>query len=94
MLDHLGVNVGDYARSKEFFEKALEPLGLSMLMEPTPGTGGFGGSDGKPFFWITESREPVTTNVHVAFESPDRATVDAFHEAALAAGATEVPRGL
>jgi catechol 2,3-dioxygenase-like lactoylglutathione lyase family enzyme len=89
MLDHVGLNVTEYARSKEFFEKALEPLGLSVLMEPIPGTGGFGGSDGKPFFWITETRQPVTENVHVAFAAPDRATVDAFHEAALAAGAKD-----
>ena len=89
VLDHLGVNVSDYGRSKEFYEKALAPLELSMLMEPIPGTGGIGGGDGKPFFWITETREPVTTNVHIAFEAPDRATVDAFHETALAAGATD-----
>ena len=89
MLDHLGINVSDYARSKEFYEKALAPLGISTLMEPVDGFGGMGGSDGMPFFWITEQRQPVTENVHVAFSAPDRATVDAFHEAALAAGATD-----
>ena len=58
-------------------------------MEPIDGFGGMGESDGKPYFWINEQRQPATTNVHVAFAAPDRATVDAFHEAALAAGGTD-----
>jgi catechol 2,3-dioxygenase-like lactoylglutathione lyase family enzyme len=59
-----------------------------LLMEPIPRTGGFG-SDGKPWFWISEERKPVTENMHVAFAVPDRATVDAFHAAALEAGGTD-----
>jgi catechol 2,3-dioxygenase-like lactoylglutathione lyase family enzyme len=86
MLDHIGINVSDYERGRDFYAKALAPLGLKVLMEPAPGFGGFGGDDGKPFFWISGHREPTTTNVHVAFASPDRATVDAFHDAALEAG--------
>jgi catechol 2,3-dioxygenase-like lactoylglutathione lyase family enzyme len=88
VLDHVNLNVSDYERSRDFYARALEPLGHSLLMEPAPGFGGFG-SDGKPAFWITDQREPVTTNVHIAFEAPDRATVDAFHAAALAAGGTD-----
>ncbi len=88
MLDHLGINVSDYARSKEFFEKALEPLGISLLMEPMEGLGGFG-RDGMPFFWIAGVRDPASVNIHIAFAAPDRATVDAFHVAALEAGATD-----
>ena len=88
MLDHVGVNVSDYGRSRDFYAKALEPLGISLLMEPVPGFGGFG-RDGKPFFWLNEQREPTTTNIHVAFEAADRTTVDAFHAAALKAGATD-----
>jgi catechol 2,3-dioxygenase-like lactoylglutathione lyase family enzyme len=41
--------------------------------------------EGKPDFWIREA-EPVRPPVHVAFASPDRETVDAFYEAAMAAG--------
>ena len=89
MLDHIGINVSDYERSREFYAQALAPLGLSLLMEPRPRTGGFGGADGKPTFWITDLRQPTTENVHVAFPSPDRPTVDAFHAAALAAGGTD-----
>lgn len=88
MLDHLGINVSDYERSREFYARALEPLGYSLLMEPIPRTGGFG-RDGKPEFWITDRRQPTTENVHVAIASPDRATVDAFHAAALEAGGTD-----
>lgn len=88
MLDHLGINVSDYDRSRAFYERALAPLGVSVLMEPIPGTCGFG-RDGKPAFWITDQRTPSTENVHVAFTAPDRATVDAFHAAALEAGGTD-----
>jgi catechol 2,3-dioxygenase-like lactoylglutathione lyase family enzyme len=89
MLDHLGINVSDYARSRDFYERALAPLGHSVLMEPVPNTCGFGGSDGAPKFWITDQRTPVSENVHVAFTTSDRATVDAFHAAALEAGGTD-----
>jgi catechol 2,3-dioxygenase-like lactoylglutathione lyase family enzyme len=88
MLDHIGLDVGDYERSKAFYEKALLPLGLQLMMEPVPGIGGFG--DGRqPFFWIGTGRRSPQTGVHVAFEAPDRATVDAFHAAAMEAGATD-----
>src|SRR5918996_4964975 len=88
MIDHTGINVSDYERSRAFYEQALAPLGFTLLMEPRPNIGGFG-RDGKPWFWITDQRQPATTNVHLAFTAPDRATVDAFHEAALAAGGTD-----
>src|SRR4051794_2125971 len=87
MLDHLGINVSDYERSRDFYSAALATLGHSLLMEPLPRFGGFG-SDGMPAFWITDQREPVTT-AHIAFAAPDRETVDAFHAAALAAGGTD-----
>ncbi len=88
MLDHIGLNVSDYARSRAFYRRALAPLGFSLLMEPAPGTGGFG-RDGKPWFWITDQRRPTSENVHVAFTAADRPTVEAFHAAALAAGGTD-----
>lgn len=93
MLDHTGIPVSDYPRSKAFYEKALAPLGMSLIMEATPeqtatgeAAGGFG-KDGKPFFWI--SADSRTGHNHVAFVAPDRAAVDAFHRAALDAGATD-----
>jgi catechol 2,3-dioxygenase-like lactoylglutathione lyase family enzyme len=88
MIDHVGVNVSDYDRSRGFYEKALAPLGYELLMEPVEGHAGFG-RDRKPDFWISGLREPTTENVHVALAAPDRETVDAFHAAALDAGGTD-----
>ena len=85
MLDHVGLGVSDYARSRAFYERALAPLGVSLLMEPIAEIGGFG-RDGKPFFWIATRMPVAAASVHVAFAVPERATVDAFHAAALAAG--------
>ena len=87
MIDHVGYDVSDYQRSKTFFEQALAPLGITLLMEVKEAAAGFG-KDGKPFFWL-EMHTPAVTQVHVAFDADDRATVDAFHRAALEAGGTD-----
>jgi len=90
MIDHLGLPVSDFARSRAFYAAALAPLGYAVLMEVSAEeTGshahaGFG-ADGKPDFWISTGG-PLGGRLHVAFAAPDRATVDAFHAAALAAG--------
>jgi catechol 2,3-dioxygenase-like lactoylglutathione lyase family enzyme len=88
MLDHVGFSVSDYARSRAFYERALAPLGLSLLMEPIPEAGGFGRA-GKPFFWIDARRPASQTGIHVAFAVESRDIVDAFHAAALEAGGTD-----
>jgi catechol 2,3-dioxygenase-like lactoylglutathione lyase family enzyme len=88
MLDHVGFGVSDCQRSKAFYEQALAPLGVSLLMEPVAEAAGFG-KDGKPFFWVETRRPPVQGGLHVAFVTEDRATVDAFHAAALDAGGTD-----
>lgn len=91
MIDHIGFPVADLAASRIFYDKALSPLGIGLVLEVTPEmTGGNGahlgfGRDGQPFFWIGTGR-PAVSNVHVAFTAPDRKTVDDFHTAALAAG--------
>lgn len=82
MIDHMILGVEDVDASRAFYEQALAPLGIEVVMA-MPGGAGFG-RDGKPVFWIAD-REP-SGPVHVAFASPDRPTVDAFHAAALAAG--------
>ncbi|HEY8408347.1 MAG TPA: VOC family protein [Gaiellaceae bacterium] len=85
MYDHVGLNVRDYAVSRAFYESALAPLGYGVVMDfPEWKAAGFG-TGGQPTFWISE-REPYGTGTHVAFASDDRATVDAFHAAAIAAG--------
>jgi catechol 2,3-dioxygenase-like lactoylglutathione lyase family enzyme len=89
MLDHLGIAVTDFDRSKAFYARALAPLGITVLMEPVPGIAGFGEQrDQKPYFWIG-TRDAAQTGVHVAFAADTRELVDAFHAAALEAGATD-----
>jgi catechol 2,3-dioxygenase-like lactoylglutathione lyase family enzyme len=88
MFDHVGLNVSDYETSKRFFEQALAPLGYGVVMDfPEHDAIGFG-TDGKPGFWVV-ARDPRGTGTHVAFSALDRATVDRFHAAALAAGAED-----
>lgn len=89
MLDHLGLDVTDYETSKAFYERALAPLGIALIMEPMTGIGGFGGEDGKPYFWIGRRERPPQTGVHVAFAAASHEQVDAFHAAALEAGAID-----
>ena len=58
-----------------------------LLMEFEGGVAGFGQA-GKPDFWIATRGEPQS-GIHIAIVSSDRASVDRFHEAALAAGGTD-----
>ena len=83
VLDHVGVPVSDFEQSKRFYAAALSPLGYELIMEPSVDAAGFGQS-GKPDFWISQG-EPGQA-FHIAFAADDCATVDAFHEAAIAAG--------
>ena len=90
MIDHTGVAVSDYEKSKAFYTSALAAIGYELVMEiPKEHTGGAGvsgfGEKGKPDFWIHEAT-PNRPAVHVAFGVGSRALVDAFHRAALAAG--------
>jgi catechol 2,3-dioxygenase-like lactoylglutathione lyase family enzyme len=92
MLDHIGVEVSDFEASRAFYEKALEPLGIGLLMEFEGVGAGFGkdlGHGPKPFFWIGERGRPAVSGAHVAFGVRSTEEVDAFHAAALAAGGTD-----
>ena len=98
MLDHISLRVTDYLRSKNFYQAALAPLGYRLAME---GASGAGFSKGPiPAFWIKQKEftgpqgvvEPTPLagcggpQLHVAFAGENRAMVDGFHRAALAAG--------
>jgi catechol 2,3-dioxygenase-like lactoylglutathione lyase family enzyme len=90
IIDHVGLGVSDYPGALAFYEKALAPLGISLVMRLDPEkTGGYEGAGfgrgGKPSFWLSRSRA-TPPPIHVAFVADDRAAVDAFHRAALAAG--------
>jgi catechol 2,3-dioxygenase-like lactoylglutathione lyase family enzyme len=90
MIDHTGVTVSDAERSRQFYEVALAPLGYQLLvivpMEVTGGMAVLGfGAPPKPDFWINQGC-PQKPPVHVAFNASSRALVDAFYQAAIAAG--------
>ena len=87
MIDHVGFAVSNYDRSKAFYEKALAPLGMTLIVEPAEAAAGFG-TPGKPSFWIEAEGAPVHGRLHIALGADDRAQVDAFHAAALEAGGT------
>lgn len=82
MIDHVGIDVSDIESAKGFYEQALAPLGYTKLSE-YPEAVGFG-EGRKPDFWVAERGKPGTS--HVAIRTNDRSAVDAFHDAALAAG--------
>jgi catechol 2,3-dioxygenase-like lactoylglutathione lyase family enzyme len=88
MFDHIGLNVRDYEASRAFYERALGPLGYRVAMDMSQYHAVAFGTDEKPVFWIVQ-REPYGTGTHVAFQVEDRATVDAFHSAALASGGSD-----
>ncbi len=92
MIDHIGFPVSDYDRAKAFYIAALAPLGYCLIMEVGQHendamAAGFG-AGGKPDFWIG-GEGALDKPLHVAFAAADRATVDAFYKAALAAGGSD-----
>lgn len=83
MFDHVGIGVSSLPESKSFFLKALQPLGVTVAMEGPYGIGL--GRHGKPSLWLSESAAKPSP-LHIAITAQNRAEVDAFHAAALAAG--------
>lgn len=86
MIDHLTLKVKDLRKARSFYTAALAPLGYEIVME-FEGTVGMG-ADRKPDLWLAQDPEN-TRPMHLAFSAPDRKAVDAFHAAALAAGAKD-----
>ncbi|MES2935600.1 MAG: VOC family protein [Pseudomonadota bacterium] len=94
MIDHSGFTVSDISRSKAYYKLALAPIDYSLLMEfPAAITGttdvaGFGEPD-KPDFWLsqaTPAKPAHSPALHFAFAAANRAQVDAYYTAAIAAG--------
>src|SRR5664279_4088536 len=89
MLDHLGIQVADVEASLAFYLGTFAPVGMHEVMRFPMGDSlvvGLGGPDGTPTFWLSPANGAETRELHVAFHAPDRSTVDAVHEAAVAAG--------
>lgn len=91
MIDHVGFAVNNLDASKAFYEAALAPLDIAILMTVTPeqteagGTAIGFGKDDKPFFWIGDN-EQVGEGTHIAFVAESRDQVDAFYQAAMETG--------
>lgn len=83
MIDHIGMGVTNLDESREFFLKALQPLGVTVAMEGPYGVGM--GKSGKPSLWLTETKERPG-HLHLAFTAGTRKQVDEFYRAAMAAG--------
>ena len=87
MFDHVSIGVRDVARSRKFYDAALEPLGSTCL---SPDESSLGYGPGPIGFWVLKAASPVAEDVasglHVCFAAPTRASVDAFYSAALKAG--------
>jgi catechol 2,3-dioxygenase-like lactoylglutathione lyase family enzyme len=81
-LDHLWIRVHDLAESRLFYETVAPAARLSVA----DGDAGRFHVKGRERSFALVQDEPRTENVHLAVPAPDRATVEAFHRAALEAG--------
>jgi catechol 2,3-dioxygenase-like lactoylglutathione lyase family enzyme len=89
MIDHTGLKVKDPQKSRNFYDKALAPLGYKMMMEiPKEYTEGLVvlgyGVPPKADFWMAEGQP--ADHIHIAFRADNRKQVDAFYQAAMTAG--------
>jgi catechol 2,3-dioxygenase-like lactoylglutathione lyase family enzyme len=79
LIDHVHLRVKDVEASKRFYRAVLSAIGHPDVLV-----------DGKGNFFADElfvdKADSYVTRVHLAFQAPDRETVQAFHKAALAAG--------
>jgi len=86
MLDHLSIQCADVATAAAFYDTVLAPLGGGRIMDFGPVIGY--GVGQKPTFWLGPlADDGPNREVHVAFVAPDRASVRAFFDAAIGAGA-------
>jgi catechol 2,3-dioxygenase-like lactoylglutathione lyase family enzyme len=94
MLDHFGFIVSDLTAARRFYEAALAPLGLSVTEEQPEAFIVARRDRPRPFIYIgtvrptywNEAARAGGAPAHFGFQAKDRAAVDAFHEAGLAAG--------
>jgi catechol 2,3-dioxygenase-like lactoylglutathione lyase family enzyme len=90
MIDHIAVQVADVEASLAFYLRVFAPIGMREAMRYPRGDSvvvGLCGPDGFPSFWLGRGTAAETRELHLAFRAPDRAAVDAVHEAAVEAGA-------
>ena len=85
MFDHVKFGVSDYAQSKAFYLKALEPLGVTVVTEWPPNGAELSQPGGKASLCLYQS-QAKPAHLHLAFAAESRAQVEAFYRAALEAG--------
>jgi catechol 2,3-dioxygenase-like lactoylglutathione lyase family enzyme len=87
MIAHISIGARDIARARSFYDVALKPLGYTCLSADESSLG-YGAKQAE--FWVLRAERPVPpderSGLHFCFTAPDRASVDAFHKAALEAG--------
>jgi len=94
LIDHIEIPVSDLDVACRFYEAALAPLGVTRIISVDASrsasrTARHGlGKDGYPRLWL-HGGEPVAGGLHIAFATPNRSQVDAFHAAAIAAGGND-----
>ncbi|OWV77884.1 lactoylglutathione lyase [Rhizobium sp. R635] len=89
MIDHMTVAVSDLSKSKLFYEKAFLPLGYRLAFGKENVFWAFDIGNGCLFEIQQAESPPPLTRIHVAFRARSKAEVDAFHHAALDAGARD-----
>ncbi len=89
MFDHVKFGVSDFAASKAFYLKALEPLGLAVAAEGPPAYGVEMIRPNSKCSLIVFQTEEKPAHLHLAFVAESRKQVEAFHRAALDAGARD-----
>ncbi len=89
MLDHVSIGVSDLAAAIGFYDAALGAIGFKRSMTHDRSAGY--GRGARPVFWIGAAGPETAPakGFHVAFQADERAVVDAFHAAALAAGGVD-----
>ncbi len=87
MFDHVVFGVRDYEKSKAFYLKVLELIGITTLAENKLGIEL--SADGKSSLCIR--RDPIDSpaHLHLAFVAKNREQVQNFHRIALGIGATD-----
>ncbi len=87
MIDHIGFEVTDLARSGRFYDALFFALGARRMLESDRAIAY--GVNGPEFWIVVRGRPPAPGYGHVALRANGRAAVDAAHRAALAAGGTD-----
>ena len=90
MIDHVTIRVADYVVSRDFYTRALQPLGYEVAVEYTEGEDRICGwqKNGQWSWWI-RAKLPISGPTHIAWTADTRAQVDAFYAATMAAGAKD-----